>query len=64
MVPTCKNAAPYSLTSLNVGTMVNAPLYNSFYLFLSFSYHPYILPILVESSYYSGFCTFMEQELR
>ena len=25
MVPTCKNVAPYSRTSLNVGTMVNAP---------------------------------------
>ena len=26
MVPTCKNVALYSSTSLNVGTMVNAPL--------------------------------------
>ena len=42
MVPTCKNVAPYSLTSLNVGTMVNAPLRNSLYLFLPFLCHPYI----------------------
>ena len=34
MVPTCKNVAPYSSTSLNVGTMVNAPLCNNLYLFL------------------------------
>ena len=48
MVPTCKNVAPYSPTSLNVGTMVNAPLCNSLYLFLYFLCHPYILAILVE----------------
>ena len=44
MVPTCKNVAPYIPTSLDVGTMVNAPLCNSFYLFLSIlmpSLHPY-----------------------
>ena len=34
-------------TCLNVGTIVNAPLYNSLYLFLSFLpfCHPYILTI-------------------
>ena len=44
MVPTCENVAPYSPTSLNVGSMVNAPLCNSFYSFLSVfmpSLHPY-----------------------
>ena len=44
MVRTCKNVAPYSPTSLNVGTIVNVPLCNSLYLFLSFySVHPTIL---------------------
>ena len=52
MVPTCKNVAPYSPTSLNVGTMVNAPQCNSLYLFLSFLCHPYILTIFVEIFYY------------
>ena len=32
---TCKIVTPFSPTSLNVGTMVNAPLCNSLYLFLS-----------------------------
>ena len=48
MVPTCKNVAPYSRTSLNVGTMVNVPLCNSLYLFLTFLCHHYILTIFVE----------------
>ena len=52
MVPTCKNVAPYSPTPLNVGTMVNAPLCNSLYLFLYFLCHPYILAIFVENCYY------------
>ena len=50
MVPTCKNVAPYSPTPLNVGRMVNAPLCNSLYLFLSFLCHPYILTIFVKFS--------------
>ena len=49
---TCKNVAPYSPTSLNVGTMVNAPLCNSLYLFLYFLCHSYILAIFVENFYY------------
>ena len=48
MVPSCKNVTPYSPTPLNVGTMVNVPLCNSLYLFLSFLCHPYILTIFVE----------------
>ena len=52
MVPTCKNVAPYSPTPLNVGTMVDAPLCNSLYLFLYFLCHPYILAIFVENFYY------------
>ena len=48
MVPTCKNVAPYSPTPLNVGTMVDAPLCNSLYLFLYFLCHPYIPAIFVE----------------
>ena len=51
MVPTCKNVALYSPTPLNVGTMVNAPLYNSLYFFLSFLCHPYILTIFAEKLY-------------
>ena len=62
MVPTCKNVVPYSPTSLYLGTMVNAPLCNSLYLFLSFfmpSLHPYnfcreILLFLVSVLFYSG----------
>ena len=57
MVPTCKNVAPHSPTSLNVGMTVNAPLCNSPYLFLSFLCHPYILTIFVDN-FYSSFCTF------
>ena len=52
ILPTCKNVAPYSPTSLNVGTMVNAPLCNSLYLFLYILCHPYILAIFVENFYY------------
>ena len=58
MVPTCKNVAPYSPTPLNVETMVNGPLCNSFYLFLYFLCHPYILAIVVEFFIISSFCTF------
>ena len=36
MVPTCKNVALYSPTPLNVGTMFNAPLCSSLYLFRPF----------------------------
>ena len=64
MVPTCKNVTPYSPTPLNVGTMVNAPLCNNLYLFLSFLCHHYILSIFVENIYHSSFCTFIEHELR
>ena len=39
---TKKNVAPYNPTPLNVGMMVNAPLCNSLYFFLSFLFHPYI----------------------
>ena len=53
MVPTCKNVAPHSPTSLNVGTM--APLCNSIYLFLYFLWHPYILTIFFINS---TFCAF------
>ena len=52
MVPTCKNVAPNSPTSLNVGMMVNAPLCNSLYLFLFILCHPYILTNFVENIYY------------
>ena len=52
-----KNVTPYSPTSLNVGTMVNAPLCNSLYLFLSFLCYSYILAIFAENFYYSSFCT-------
>ena len=48
MVPTCKNVAPYSPTPLIVGTIVNAPLCNSLYLFLSFLCHPNTLTIFVD----------------
>ena len=58
MVLTCKNVTPYSPTPLNVGTMVNAPLCNSLYLFLYFLCHPYILAIFVENFIISSFCTF------
>ena len=52
MVPTYKDVASYSPTPLNVGTMVNAPLCNSLYLFLYLLCHPYILTIFVEKFYY------------
>ena len=62
MVPTYKNVAPYSPTSLNVRTMVNAPLCNNLYLFLSFYaiLHPYNFrkKIII-----SGFCTFYSGQL-
>ena len=63
MVPTCKNVAPYSPTSLNVGTIVNAPLCNSLFLFLSFLCHPYILTIYVKKFIISSFCTFYSGQL-
>ena len=63
MVPTCKNVAPYSPTSLNVGTMVNAELCNSLYMFLSFLCHLYILTIFVEFFTISSFCTFYSGQL-
>ena len=47
-VPTFKGVGLYGMTFLHVGTMVNAPLRNSLYLFLSFLCHPYILTILAE----------------
>ena len=55
MVPTCKNVALYSPTSLNVGMMVNAPLCNSLYLFLYFLCHPYVLAnvFFIISSFYT-----------
>ena len=40
------------LMVLHVGTMVNAELCSSLYLFPSFLCHPYILTILVENFYY------------
>ena len=52
IVPTFKGVGLYGATFLHVGTMVNAPLCNSFYLFLSFLCHPYILTILEEKFYY------------
>ena len=45
--------------SLNVGTMVDAPLCNSLYLFLCYLYHPYILTIFVENFYYFMFLYFL-----
>ena len=41
MVPTCKNVAPYSPTSLNVETMVNAPLPLLVSVLFMPSLHPY-----------------------
>ena len=42
IVPTTfKGAGLYGAIFLHVGTMVNAPLSNSFYLFLSSLCHPY-----------------------
>ena len=58
IVPTFKDVAPYSRTSLNVGTKVNAPLCNSIYLFLSFLWHPYILTVFVKKNIISSFCIF------
>ena len=48
MVSTFKGAAPYSVTFLHVGTMVNVPLCNSLHLFCPFLSHPDILTILVK----------------
>ena len=64
MVPTCKNVAPYSPTPLNVGTMVNAPLRNSLYLFMSFLCHPYILTNFAEYPLCLVSALFMEHKLR
>ena len=46
----------YDATFLHVGTMVNAPLCNSLYLFLSFLCHPYILTICIEIFIISSVC--------
>ena len=42
---TFKGVGLYGVAFLHVRTMVNAPLCNSLYLFLSFLCHPYILTI-------------------
>ena len=51
-VPAFKDVGLYGVTFLHVGTMVNAPLCNSLYLFLSSLCHPYILTIFLENVYY------------
>ena len=64
MVPTCKNVAPDSPISLNVGVMVNSPLCNILYLFLCFLCHPYILTIFVENILFLVSALFREHELK
>ena len=57
MVPTCKNIALYSPTSLNVYIerwLIATPC-SSLYLFLYFLWHPYILTIFFINS---TFCAF------
>ena len=51
MVHTFKGVGLYGEIFLHVGAMVNAPLCNSLYLFLSFLCHPYIITILQKFYY-------------
>ena len=50
IVPTCKSVILYGATIFSVGTMVNAPLYSSYSLFLYIYASPTFVLVFVENS--------------